>query len=201
MRIRPCLLLPLAVLLGGCLSNEVGDYRLDDVVAFAATCSAGIQAQRGQVWTQAVVDEVLDDMHITRGGDGTGGVSQVQIERSFDSSLFWADLEETADYTFHGERFAEGTTVAESRVGTDYSALVEADALGCLFDLGLTVDLLFRDEAWDEVEGTVIISVDQTAVISDNRCEIGSCAVEYRIAGAHSGAIGGDRIEDDAEQE
>ena len=196
MSIRLTLALLLALALGGCMNSEVGDYRLDDVVAFSATCSAGIQAQRGQVWTAAMVDEVLDDMHITRGGDGTGGTSEVQISRSFDDSLFWAELEQTADFTFHGERFAEGTTVAESQVGTDFSALVEADALGCLFNLNLEVDLSFRDEAWDEIEGTVIISVDPTAVISDNRCEVGSCEVEYRLAGAHTGAVGGDRIED-----
>ncbi len=200
MRIRATLVLTSALLLAGCMNSEVGDYRLDDVVAFSATCSAGIAAQRGQVWTAAMVDEVLDDMQITRGSGVPTGEPEVQIERSFDGSLFWAELEETADYTFHAERFAEGTTVEEARVGTDFSALVEADALGCQFDLGLTVDLTFREEAWKQVDGTVIISVDQTAVISDNRCEIGSCEVEYRFAGAHTSGIGGDRIEETEEE-
>ena len=196
---RLSLALPLLLVLGGCMNSEVGDYRLDDVVAFAATCSAGVAAQRGQVWTSAMVDEVLDDMMITRGGGVPSGESEVQIERSFDGSLFWADLEETADYTFHGETFMEGTTVGESRVGTDFSALVEADALGCLFDLGMVVDMTFREEGWRQVDGTVTISVDQTAVISDNRCEIGSCAVEYRFAGAHTSGIGGDKVEEEQE--
>lgn len=201
MRTRLLVALPLALLLGGCMNSEVGDYRLDDVVAFAASCSAGVAAQRGQIWTAAMVDEVLDDMHITRGGGMPGGLSEVQIDRSFDGSVFWAELEETADYAFTGERLAEGTTIDEARVGTDFSALVEADALGCLFDLGLTVELSFRDEAWGQVDGTATITVDQTAVISDNRCEIGSCMVEYRFAGAHTGAVGGDRIEDEVEGE
>jgi len=37
-------------------------------------------------------------------------------------------------------------------------------------------------------------------VISDNRCEIGSCEVEYRFAGAHTSGIGGDRIEETEEE-
>lgn len=185
------------VVLSGCLTSPVGDYRVDASHAFAASCTGATDAQRGQVWTSAMLDGVIDDLHVTRGGGIPAGDPEVQLGRSSDGSRFWSDVEETSEFAFHGERIAEATTIEEAQLGTDFSALLEAGALGCVFDLDVLVDLEFRDEAWEAVDGSAIVTVAQTAAVSDERCELGSCMVEYRFAAAHTSGTGRDRVQDE----
>ena len=66
---RLLLLLPLAVsVLSGCLASEVGDYRVDDVLLFSASCAAGVDQARATVFTDAMSAVGPDDLLVTRGG-------------------------------------------------------------------------------------------------------------------------------------
>jgi hypothetical protein len=201
MRIRIVLLVVAAAALSGCLNSEVGDYRLDDVIAFAASCTSGIESQRASIWTEAVSAEVLDDMLVVRGDGVPTGTSQVQFLRSSDRSSFWTDVEGNDDRQFTGTGNLEATSVADAHLGADFSALLEPDALGCRFDLDVTTTFDYGEDGWDVVTGEVIIELSQTTGLVADPCEMGTCMVEYRFAGVHTSGIGGDRLSEGADEE
>jgi len=185
-----------AVLLTGCAANETGDYRLDDILLFAASCGAGVDQARATVFTDAMSNLAPDDLTVTRGGALSQSPSQAQFPRG-DGSVFFADVEGTGDdRAFSGTRFEEATTVADGHLGSDFSVLLEQDDIGCEFDLTVDVDFNFGEEGWDIATGSVIIEVSETAALTDERCDISVCGAEWRWAAVHSSGTGGDRIED-----
>lgn len=184
-----------SVLLTGCSTNETGDYRLDDVLLFAASCAAGVDTARATTFTDAMSNLAPDDMSVTRGGPLSQAASQAQFERG-DGSVFFADVEGNDDRVFTGSRFAEATTVEDGYLGSDFSVLLEQDDIGCEFDLTVDIDFDFGEEGWDIATGSVIVEVAGTTALSDQPCDITSCDAEWRWAAVHSGGSGGERLED-----
>ncbi len=193
--IRPAALLLLLLTTTACAADEVGDYRLDDVLLFEAFCAGGVDAARATTFTDAMSATVPDSMLVTRGGSLSQAASQAQITRP-DDSLFFTDVEGGDDLAYAGERFAEAVTVAGSRLGTDFSVLLEDGNIGCEFDVTTTVDFAFTDSGYDVATGAVRVEVAETAALSDNRCDIGSCVAEWSFAAAVSPGSSADRIDD-----
>lgn len=195
--LRPLLFaLVIGTLLTGCSSNETGDYRLDDVLLFAASCAAGVEQARATTFTDAMSNVAPDDLVVTRGGALSQAPSQAQFSRG-DGSTFFSDVEATdVDRGFAGTRFAEATTVEDGLLGADFSVLLEQQNIGCEFDLTTDVEFDFGEEGWDVATGSVIVTVSGTDALSDAPCDITECGAEWRWAGVHTGGTGGDRIDD-----
>jgi len=194
------LVFPLLLVATGCAKNETGDYRLDDVILFSASCAAGTDSARGQTWTAAMGAAVLEDMAVSRGGALSSRPSQARFTRA-DGTILFADVEEGADRVFGGTRSLEATTIPDSLLGTDFSALLEADEIGCEFDLDTQIDFDFGEDGWDVVTGSVVVTVSETQALTDVRCELSTCTAEWTFAGVHQGGTGGDRVGDAPDEE
>ncbi len=185
----------LAFVSTGCGQSETGDYRLDDVILFSASCFAGTDAARGQTWTAAMGADVLEDMAVSRGGALSNAPSQARFDRA-DGSTFYAEVAEGEDRVFSGSRSVEATTIEASHLGSDFSTLLEADEIGCEFDLLTEIDFDFGEDGWEIVTGSVVVTVSETQGLSDSRCALSSCDAEWTFAGVRQGGTGGDVVED-----
>ncbi len=175
---RVLLIAPL--LLAGCLDSEVGYYDFESVIPLVATCAAGVDAACSAVWIDAVQDQPLDDLRI-----GTGDTeTQAQFFRP-DDSVFVTSITHQGDLAYSGETITENATVEGVDLGSDFSALLETNSVACEFDLRVTTAFAFREGEFEEADGNLSVEVTETQ-LSDNRCSIVSCLVEYSFILSHT---------------
>ena len=173
-------LLIASVLLAGCIDSEVGYYDFESITPLLATCAAGVDASRSAVWIAAIQEEPPDDLKV-----GSGGTTvQAQFFRP-DNSVLVTDIAYEGDLLYSGESITENATVDGVDLGADFSALLEADSVGCEFDLRVSTDLTFRLDDFAEADGSLSVEISET-LQADTRCEIGSCLVEYSFVASHT---------------
>ncbi len=178
-------LLPLLVLLTGCINSEIGTYSLNSVNTLVATCAAGVDTDQSSAWQQVMASEPIYELRVGSPENSDADPSpQAQFFRG-DDSVFLARIGNQGDGIYSGETITENATVAGSGLGSDFSALLESDAVGCEFDLAVTTELDFGGDDFDQAGGTVTVEVYETQ-LSDNRCSVQSCLVEYGFIAAHS---------------
>jgi hypothetical protein len=187
MRATPCTSVPSAalllasILLAGCIDSEVGYYDITSVTPLVATCAAGIDAGRAATWIDTVRDEPINEFRV--GSEDT--VSQAQFFRP-DDSVFLATISNQGEGLYAGETITENATVGGIGLGADFSALLEADSVGCEFDLRVETDFTFIDDEFAEANGSLAVEMTETQ-LSDNRCSIVSCLIEYGFILSHTG--------------
>lgn len=178
-------LLPLLVLLAGCIDSEVGTYTLSSVNTLVRTCAAGVPTDRSTTWQEAMAEEPINELRVGSADSGDADLSsQAQFFRAEDS-VFLTRIQSQGGGVYGGETITENATVASSGLGSDFSALLEADSVGCEFDLRVDAELDFGDDSFDEADGRLTVEVFETQ-LSDDRCSVQSCLVEYGFIAAHS---------------
>jgi hypothetical protein len=175
---RALLLAPL--LLAGCLDSPVGYYDFESITPLVVTCGAGVDAGRAAEWTDAVRGTPPDDLRIASGETST----QAQFFRA-DDSVFLTDLLGEGGSLWSGEAVTENATVEGADLGSDYSSLLEADSVGCEFDLRVAAELTFREDAFEVADGRMEVEISESQ-ISEDRCPVVSCLVEYGFVTTHT---------------
>lgn len=175
-------LLVLPLLLAGCIDSEVGFYDLESVTPLVATCAAGVDPARGAAWTDVMRDVPVDELRVGQ----EDSVTQAQFFRP-DDSVFVSTITHQGDLLYSGSTLTENATVDGVDLGSDFSALLEADSVGCEFDLQVDVEMTFREDDFAEADGSLSVELLETQ-LSDNRCPVVSCLIEYGFIAAHTGS-------------
>jgi hypothetical protein len=190
MVLRFAALLVLSTGLLGCLEGAVGQYRVDEVNLLEISCT-GIDATRSQTWAAAMresgVTEMLVGVEEVVGGDTVAQFFREDLS-AFTLEIAEADNPDGDDPRFAGNRLDDAISVASAGLGADFSALLEADDIGCEFEYGLTLDLLFRGGEWDEAISTLVIELRQASG-STHACIVENCRAVYEIAARHTSGI------------
>lgn len=184
MRGTPTLVLAL-VLTVGCYADEVGDYRLHDVFMTSGVCAAGVDPVLAEQWIGAVSQGLVDDLQIARGAGADAATRQAQFRRSSDGSDFWLSVDDEDDGVLTASQDWVGATIGQSGLGSDFSVLLEEDAVGCVFDFSGSLVFEFADDHYGSAEGELLLRVAQTVLATDERCLLTECSVEYRFAAEH----------------
>ncbi len=181
----------LSIALTGCLDSVVGQYRVDEAQLREASCT-GIDQTRGAAWTTAMRESLVTEMLVGEEDGVAGGSPFAQYIRD-DGSIFTVELtEDTAtadgDHHFVGARTDDAISVQAAGLGADFSALLEADDVGCEVEYSLTLTLDFRNGEWEEAISSLTIEVAQP-FSSDHACVVESCRALYSIAARHTSGI------------
>lgn len=172
------------LLLAGCIDSEVGYYDFETITPLLATCAAGVDAARSAAWIAAVQDEPPDDFKI-----GTSGATvQAQFFRPDDSVLL-TTVSHQGELRYSGATETANATIESADLGAHFSSLLEADSVGCEFDLRVATDFAFRADDFAEADGALSVEITETD-LSDDRCAVVSCEVQYSFVATHS--AGGD---------
>ena len=184
MRSPALLLLALpTLLLAGCLDGPIGNYELGS--ATVATSCSGVDSTRASAWSDALNANPASDLEVGRASSSDPPVAMLFRD---DASLFFTQLiQDPADqYLWTGSREVGETTVAEAKLGSDYSALLEADGQ-CTFDLIVDAELAFQDSSWDRLTATFVITVDEAD--GGDPCDLTSCSAELAFGASHSDGL------------
>lgn len=177
------LLLAPTLMLAGCLNGPVGNYELG-TPAVSTSCS-GVDATRAAAFSDALSADPASDLEV-----GRASTSDPPIAMLFrnDSSLFFAPIQQSPDdqYVWSGTREVTETTVSGAKLGSDYSALLEADG-NCTFDLTVDAELAFSNESWDRLTATFVVTVDETD--GGDPCDLSSCTTEFAFGASHSDGL------------
>ncbi len=165
----------------GCLADSIGPYRVDSSSLMTASCGAGVEPVAAQTWAAALDAAPVSDIEVA--GDFERG-PQLQMKRA-DASWLYVNLQSTGDWTFAGERSLEATTVSDSGLGADFSALLEGEQQGCRFDLTMTADIGFDDGAWVQMAGNLQVELRETLTPVDSRCSVQDCSAQFWFQATH----------------
>ncbi len=168
------------LLLAGCIDSEIGYYDITSATPLVATCAAGVDATRSANWITAVQENPIDEFRV--GSEDT--VSQAQFFRP-DDSVFATNISHQGDLLFSGEAITENATIEGVDLGADFSSLLESDSVGCEFDLRVSTEFTFVEDDFAEANGSLSVEVTETQ-LSDNRCAVVTCLVEYGFIVAHT---------------
>ena len=182
LRIAPSWLLLASALLTGCADGPVGSYRVDSSVLLEASCNGATQA-RVQAWSEALALGPASGLDVGRAGPTDP--LQLQLLRE-DASVLYAQVTEVADGRYTGTRVVTDATTLTAGLGADFSALLEAGGV-CTFDLTVDVEFAGRDDAFEAVDATVRVTLDEAD--GGTPCAINVCAAEIRVAAAKSSGI------------
>ena len=180
------LLLLAALSLLGCFDDEVGDYQLHHVTMVAASCGGGVSSDVSEQWISAMRDGPITSFQVARGAGSEALIRQAQFRRDSDGSSFGLSLSGGVEHEYEGDLLAEGTTVGESGLGSDFSVLLETDAIGCHFDFSASLYLNFDEDSFEEATGELLLEVEDTQLPLDYRCVPTSCSVDYRFGATHT---------------
>lgn len=172
------LVAPLTLLMG--CSSPVGTYRVDSSSVLEASCS-GVDPARVGVWVDVLNAAPASDMQV---GSKQGEV-QAQLQRA-DSSVIFAPVVDAGDNTWSGSRFLESTTITESVLGADFSALLENVGV-CSFDLTVEADLNFGEEGFDSVNGQFRATFEESS--GADPCDIQSCTALIAVGAARTSSV------------
>jgi hypothetical protein len=191
MLVRLLLTALLSTGLTGCLDSTVGQYRVDEVELREASCT-GIDQTRGAAWTSAMRESLITEMLVGEEDGVAGGSPFAQFFRD-DSSVFTVELtdddaQDDENHHFIGTRTDDATSVAAAGLGADFSALLEADNVGCEVEYNINLLLDFRDGDWAAAISSLTIEVGQP-FSSDNACIVESCRALYNVAARHTSGI------------
>ncbi|GEM_PF-2298971 len=191
MWIRLVLVALLTLPLSGCLDSVIGQYRVDEVQLREASCT-GIDQTRGAAWTDAMRESPITEMLVGEEDGVAGGSAFAQYFRDDDSAFTVELTEDTTntdgDHHFLGTRVDDATSVADAGLGADFSALLEADDVGCEVEYTLDLTLDFRDGDWEAAISILTIEVGQP-FSSDQACIVESCRAVYNVAARHTSGI------------
>lgn len=173
----------LSVSLVGCVDGPIGSYELG--TSNVATNCSGIDPTRAAAFSDALAEAPGSTLEV---GRLTRSDPPVAMLTRDDSSLFFAQLQQSVDdtYLWEGTRQVLETTVAEGKLGADYSALLEVDG-NCTFDLLVDVEFAFRSQGWDEVTATFTVTIDEAD--GGEPCDITSCTSALSFGASHTDGL------------
>lgn len=181
MRCTPLSILLLSVsLLVGCVDGPIGSYELGSETV--ATSCSGVDPDRAATFSEAIQEAPATALEVGRLTRNDPPLAMLYRD---DSSLFFAQLQqdEADEFLWTGTREVWETTVAASKLGADYSALLEADG-NCTFDLTVEVEFAFRNQGWDEVTATFTVIVDEAD--GGEPCDITACTTALSFGASHT---------------
>lgn len=169
--------------LAGCPTGPIGNYDLGS--GSVATSCSGVDSARASAFSDALTADPATDLEVGRASSADPPVAM--LFRS-DSSLFFTQLQESADdpYLWVGSRQVSETTVVGGKLGSDYSALLEANG-NCTFDLTVEAALAFQDQAWERLTATFVITVDEAD--GGEPCDLTRCTSEIAYGASHADGL------------